>query len=165
MKHLFFTALAFMLTAFVFAGHADAQDKGHIELTTVAEIEKVVVNETGEKETMLVPAAKVLPGDEVIYRITYRNISDKPVENIVITDPVPEHMFYKGGSASGEGMEITFSIDGGKTYDTPDKLIKTLDDGSKVMAEASEYTNISWAMKRDLQPGEKGEVSFWAELE
>ncbi len=146
---------------------AVAADKGIIELTSVSEVDIVFMNEQGEEMVMRVDAAKtqIEPGDTVIFTNYYTNNGNEPASDVVIKNPVPKNTFYIGGSASGEGMEITFSIDGGKTYDTPDNLIKTLDDGSQVVAKPSEYTDIHWVLKRDLQPEEKGEVSFQAEIE
>lgn len=165
MKRIILTTLSLLFAGFVFLSAASAQEEGHINLKTVAEVEKVIVNENGEKETIRVPAAKVIPGDEVIYTISYWNIGDEPAEKVVITDPIPEHMLYTGGNVSGEGMEITFSVDDGNTYDKPENLKVIGEDGKERKAILSEYTHIRWTMKRDLQPGEEGKVEFRAELE
>ncbi|MDO8282968.1 MAG: hypothetical protein Q7U10_10180 [Thermodesulfovibrionia bacterium] len=165
MKRLFLVSLATLFITALLHIPAYSQDKGHIMLTNMAEIEKTVVNEKGEKEIVRVPAEKVLPGDKVIYTIKYENVSDKAAENVAIVDPVPEHMFYKDGSASGKGTDITFSVDKGKTYNVPEKLKVIGEDGKERKAEASEYTDIRWVMKNSLQPGEKGKVEFQAELE
>jgi len=146
---------------------AMAADEGIIELKAVSEVDITVKNKNGEEEVVRVDAAKanVGPGDTVIFTTYYINNGEEPASDIVINNPMPEQMSYIGGSASGEGTEITFSIDKGETFDTPDNLIKTLDDGSRVKAEPSEYTNIRWTVKSDLQPEGKGTVSFRAEVE
>ena len=84
---------------------------------------------------------------------------------MVITNPVPEHMNYKGGSAAGEGMAITFSIDGGNSYDRPENLKVKNTDGKERIAEPSEYTHIRWVLNGSIQPGEGGEVIFRAILQ
>lgn len=148
------------------SSQAIAADKGIIELKAVSEVDIIVKNEKGEDEVMRVEAAKanVGPADTVIFTTYYTNNGEEPASDIVINNPVPEHTSYIDGSASGKGTEITFSIDGGKTHDKPENLIKRLDDGTEVKAEPSEYTDIRWAIKGDLQPGDKGDVSFKAEV-
>jgi len=156
----FFAALAvFALSSLVVA------DTGSIvELTTVAELEVEVINEDGEKEIQRVEAAKVVPGDEVIYTIHYANNGEMPVENVVITDPVPEHMLYLAGSAAGEGTSIAFSVDDGKTFAEPQELTVVGTDGKSRLAEASDYTHIRWILGGPLTPELKGHVGFRAQL-
>lgn len=144
---------------------AVAQEKGHIELKCVAETEIEIVNEKGEKEIQRVEASKVVPGDTVIYTIFYTVIGNETVNDIVINNPIPEHMIYKGGTALGENASITFSIDNGKVFDSPENLkVKDEEDKERV-AMASEYTHIRWALTQAVEPGETGQVSYRAQLE
>ncbi len=78
----------------------------------------------GEKEVKRVDTAKakVVPGDIVIFSTYYTNIGSKPAANVMITNPVPEHMVYMDRSAEGKGTTIEFSVNGGKSYSAPDKL-------------------------------------------
>jgi uncharacterized repeat protein (TIGR01451 family) len=141
-----------------------AQFNGHIQLASVAEIEKEVFNEEGRKEIKRMPAAKVVPGHEVIFTTTYKNVSKEKAEKAVITNPVPEHMLYKENSASGMGTRITFSIDHGKSFNIPVKLFVLDAAGRKYPARPQDYTHIRWEISNPLQPGAKGEVSFRAIL-
>lgn len=165
MKRFFLASLTALFITALLHSPACSQDKGHIMLTNRAEIEKTVINDKGEKEILRVPAVKGLPGDKIIYTIEYENVSDKEAENIVIIDAVPEHMLYQDGSATGAGMEITFSVDRGKTYDIPENLKVIGEDGKERKADASEYTAIRWVLKSKLLPSQKGAVSFTAEIE
>jgi len=144
---------------------AFAQEAGHIELKCLAESEIEVVNEKGEKEILRVKAAKVVPGDEVIYTIYYTAIGQEPVNDIVINNPVPEHMVYKEGSALGDCAEIKFSIDEGKSFDSPENLKVKDAEGNEHPAVAKEYTNIRWMLKHVVKPGQTGQVCFRARLE
>lgn len=165
MKRITVMSIFMLLAAFVGSGSAWAQQKGGIELTAVAEIEAEQVNKEGKKEIKRLPAAKVLPGDEVIYTVYYTNAGREPAGEVVITNPIPQHMVYKEGSASGEGTVITFSVDSGKTYDVPENLTVRDADGKERRAEASEYTHIRWTLQKSLLQDAKGHVSFRAKLE
>src|SRR4030095_15889760 len=85
-----------------------------VELKTTGEVEKEVVNDKGEKSKVLVPAAdsKVIPGTEVLWTVTHRNVCKDPSDKVVITNPVPEHMTLVPGSVFGAGADVTYSVDG-----------------------------------------------------
>jgi uncharacterized repeat protein (TIGR01451 family) len=147
------------------AAHVAAWAQGHIKLTSVAQIEKEVLNEEGKKVIQRAPAEKVIPGTEVIFTTFYENISSEVAQNAVITNPIPEHMRFQEGSAKGGGAAITYSVDGGKTYDTPAKLFVFDSTGRKFPARPQDYTHIRWTFDTPLPSGAKGEVSFRAVLE
>jgi uncharacterized repeat protein (TIGR01451 family) len=158
-------ALLLALFVFVGTGTVQAQQKGSIELRMIAEQEVEVIKTEGEKEVKRLPAARVVPGDEVIYTIFYRNLGAEMADSVAITNPVPAHMLYKDGSAGGEGTVITFSVDNGKTYDAAGNL-KVLDaDGKERPAMASDYTHVRWTLEESLPPAAVGRVSFAAILE
>lgn len=154
------TLMVFFLSApFLYAGNP-----GQITLESKAKIEKLVFNEEGMQELKSFPADRVIPGDEVIFSNDYKNITKSPVEKVVITNPVPEHMIYRAGTASGKNTIISFSVDNGKTYAQPEKLIISDVAGNLLPAKASDYTHIRWAFAKPLQPGASGQVSFAAIL-
>jgi uncharacterized repeat protein (TIGR01451 family) len=144
---------------------AVALAQNHIQLQSVAEVEKTVFNEEGQKEIKRLPAEKVLPGSEVIFTTYYENISKENVERAVITNPVPDHMVYSSGTASGLGAQITYSVDNGQSYDIPANLFVFDATGRKYPARAKDYTHIRWTFEDPLQSGTKGEVRFRAILQ
>ena len=151
--------------AMLFAGAAFAADPGSISLKSIAQQVKVSTDEKGVQHTTLVPAGKVLPGTEVVYSFEYSNVGKKPTSDVVITDKVPEHMVYVPDSAEGKGMDITYSIDGGKTWGTPDQLNVRDADGTTHTALPKDYNAIRWVLKGSLAVGAKGTVSFHAVLQ
>ena len=76
---------AFLMTL-AFSLQAVAQEKGHLNVTTTVQKQEVTVNESGETETRLVAASTVVPGESVVYTITFENISDEPA-----TTRLPPH--------------------------------------------------------------------------
>mgnify|MGYP001572107144 FL=1 len=143
-----------------------AADKGAIELKSVSEVEVTVKNEKGEKEVKRVEAAKanVTPGDTVIFTTYYSNNGKEAASDIVINNPMPEHMLYIDGSAEGSGTKIEFSVDKGKSFGLPETL-KVIDaKGKERTAGASDYTNIRWTLSKPLGSGGKGSVSFRAKV-
>jgi uncharacterized repeat protein (TIGR01451 family) len=125
--------------------------------------EEVTVNDTGETERKLVPADTVVPGDDVVYTITFTNISDETAENIVITNPISGELTYVEGSAFGPGTSIEFSVDGGQTFATAADLTVS-ENGVDRAARAEDFTHIRWVMQNVLQAGAQGLARFRARL-
>jgi uncharacterized repeat protein (TIGR01451 family) len=151
MKTLSTYSLA-LIALIALANVAHAQEKGCIELKTVAESEQEYVNEQGRKATRLVPAAKVVPGDEIVWTITAKNVCDKAANNIVIANPVPEQMSFVANSAVGVGADITYSLDG-KEFKTPDALVVKDATGATRPARADELRAVRWTYTAAFQPG------------
>jgi len=160
MKNL--TKLALTVLAF-FAVTAVAQEKGHLNVRTIVQKEEVTVNETGETERRLVDAKTVVPGDDLVYTITFQNISEETAENVVITNPISESLTYVKGSAFGPGAVIEFSVDGGENFAAPDALMIAANDGERP-AEAEDFTHVRWTMQNDIESGAQGLARFRARL-
>lgn len=155
------TAIAALALAFAAWLPAHAQGSaGDIEFRNIAEIEQEVKTPEGRIEKKRVPAQKAIPGTEVIYTSTFRNISKRPAGNIAIVNPVPANTTLVAGSAAGDNTAITFSADGGKTWATADKVRVTGADGKARPAGISEFTHIRWTYRGELAPGKQGSVGF-----
>ena len=167
MKSTSVKALLLLATVVVSSSYAQtlayAQETGHLKLMTVVQKEEVVVTDSGERKSELVPAEKVVPGDSVVYTITFENVSDESAENITITNPVPENLSYVAGSAFGPGAVIEFSVDGGERYGAPETLFVT-DNGELRQATPDDYTHIRWVLQDELAAGAQGMARFRARL-
>ncbi|MEL7023599.1 MAG: hypothetical protein AAGL69_07600 [Pseudomonadota bacterium] len=148
---------ALLLTQTAFA------QAGKIELKTVVEKEAVVLNEAGQEVTQLVPADKVVPGDVVIYTVTYTNVADEAVENVVITNPIADQLQYVTDSAFAPGADIEFSVDGGQQFAALESLTVERD-GELVPARTDDLTHIRWTLTEQLDPGAQGFARFRARL-
>ena len=146
------------------AGAVYAQEPGQVTLETLIQKEIEVITAEGKKEARLVEAGNAIPGDELLFTITYTNQGSEPAENVVLVNPVPEHTEYIGGSAGGPVEAITFSVDGGGSYDLPANLQVAGEDGKPRPALAREYTHIRWAVSESVEPGESGKVFFQVRL-
>lgn len=143
---------------------AFSQDEGHLNVRTVVQKEQVTVDESGETRTELVAAGTVVPGERVVYTITFQNISGEPADNVVITNPISGELTYVDGSAFGPGADIQFSVDGGRTFGDRDELTVT-EDGETRPAVTEDFTHIRWVMKQELAAGAQGLARFSAVLE
>lgn len=143
------------------ANIAHAADPGCIELKTVAESEQEYTNDAGQKAKRLVPAAKVVPGDEVVWTITAKNVCGKAADNVVIANPLPEQMQYVANSAMGIGADIAYSVDG-KAFDAPAALVIHDANGIRRTASADDYRAVRWTYKGTFAPGATAFVRYRA---
>ena len=141
---------------------AVALAKPQVSISIKAE-KKVTVVENGQEVVKQIPAEEVLPGETLIYTLSYTNAGNEAATNVVINDPIPEGAAYVLESASGEGTDISFSIDGGKTFKKPSMLTYEvkLADGTKEKRVASpeEYTHIRWTIRK-VRAGGSGQLGF-----
>lgn len=154
-----------LMSVVLIALSAVAGAQGHLDVRTTVQKQEIFVNEVGESEIRLVPAEVVVPGERVIYTITFRNVSGEPADNVVITNPIAEDLMYVDGSAFGPGMEILFSVDGGNTFAKSDELTVVEQDGEIRDAAAGDFTHVRWVMQNDLASGAQGTARFAATLE
>jgi len=145
-------------------GNAMAQ-QDPIRLEHKAEQWERFTDENGVEQTRLVAAARVLPGEELLFTVTYTNSGNQSAENITIVNPVPEHMDYVLRSASGDDAAVTFSVDGGESFTTEQDLSITDAQGTKRPAAAEDYTHVRWIVGSDVAPGDSGKVQFTAIVE
>jgi uncharacterized repeat protein (TIGR01451 family) len=139
-----------------------AQAKARI-VVSIQQTKEVTESSPAGKATRFVPATSASPGDVLEYVLVYTNQGDEPATNAVIEDPVPKGTRFIANSAAGEGAEITFSNDNGKSFAPAVKLTYEvkLPSGAveRRVATPSEYTNIRWTIPQ-VPAGASGKVSF-----
>ncbi len=140
------------------------ENGGGVTLKVMVEQEIVITNEKGRKEKRRIAATKVVPGDEVIYTIHYLNGGTQPADDVFITIPIARETRYVEGSARGADTRITFSVDGGKQFAEPERLVVKGKGGHSRAATAADYTHIRWTFMKPVPPGASGAVSFRATL-
>ncbi|MDD5405403.1 MAG: hypothetical protein PHE73_00520 [Sulfurovaceae bacterium] len=130
----------------------------NVEIKSESFQEKII-----NKQNTWVKAARVIPGTKVRYINTISNNGADTAENLVITNPVPNHMRYVEGSAKCSGAcIITYSLNG-KFFDMPAKLFM-IENGQKRVAKATEYKAIRWVVQT-LGAKQNSSVQFDATLE
>jgi uncharacterized repeat protein (TIGR01451 family) len=160
--------LALATAAFAVGANAQSPAGSGVQLVNAAHKE-VEVEEAGRKVRKLVEPGKMVPGDEVVYTISYVNKGSRPAERVVVVNPVPQHTKFRAGSVEGASTEIAYSADGGKTYAAPDRLTVATRDAKGTPAArpavAADITHIRWTLKEPLPPGASGQVRFRAVIE
>jgi uncharacterized repeat protein (TIGR01451 family) len=164
MKNIQQIGISIVFFSFAVSAFAQEPAQGHLRVRTVVQKEEVIVDANGAEKVQLVDAKTVIPGDEVIYTVTFENISDTAAENVVITNPIAADLEYVDGSAFGPGSDIVFSVDGGTVFAAASEL-SVADGGVERPAEARDFTHIRWQMQNEIPAGSQGVARFRARLQ
>ena len=132
-----------------------------LAIRAIAEVESRS-RAAGREIVKLIPADRVVPGDRVIYTLEVRNTGATALDAPIVTHPVPEHMRYVANSAVGPGAEVSYSVDGGHSFERAENLKLLEADGRLRRAVAADYTDIRWQLKNSLKPNSVAFLRFRA---
>ena len=152
-----------ILGVFSLCATAALAQEGKVQLQTVVAKEQRTIDDTGEVSIELVDAEEIVPGDVVLYTVTYRNVSDQSVENITVTNPIPPQLTYVPDSSFSPGADVQYSVDGGATWGDLAELV-VADGDARRAATADDLTHIRWRLSGELAPGTQGFARFRARL-
>ncbi len=140
-----------------------AQAGAPLTIRTTAELVKTTIT-NGRVRVELLPADRLVGGDEVIYTLEVRNRGAVGVDRFSFTSPIPAHMSYVPNSAVAPGADVTYSVDGGRSFDAPENLTVHGADGKQRPAVAADYTHIRWVLRNRLKPGSMALARFRADV-
>jgi uncharacterized repeat protein (TIGR01451 family) len=145
-------------------GIAEVAGSGPLETTITVEKLEVREGTTGQEVRRWIPADRLNAGDEVHYTVRVRNGGKQPVDSIVVTKRLPFGVKYLRDSATAPAAQVQFSIDGGRTFATPEALSRAAGDGRKASRKAleGEYTHVRWVLSKPLRPASTALLRFRA---
>lgn len=146
-------ACALVATAVPF----EAIARQDIKLETQMFVERVHIDINGRPRRVLASADRIVPGDQLILVVNWRNEGSQPVRGLAVTNPVPRGMRL---AASDPNVEV--SIDGGQRWGRlQDQWLPTPLGGTR-RAVPTDITHVRWMMPDDISPGESGRLSYRA---
>lgn len=97
----------------------------------------------------------VRPGDVLRYTLTFANPTERPLQNVTLSNPLPAALRLVAGSsrASRADARLEFSADNGQTYSAAPTL-EVVVDGRTVRRPASpeQYTHVRWTVEGAVAP-------------
>lgn len=138
------------------SGTALAQVGGAMALTTFMKVERTEVDAKGVKRIVLAEPNGVTPGDTLLFAVSYRNGGAKPVNGLVLNNPVPKQIRY----VESKDADALVSVDGGKNFGQLAALKVAAADGSARAALPEDVTNVRWVLTQTIAPGQQGGRSF-----
>lgn len=127
-----------------------------VALESTVFVERSVEQADGSVTVTLEEPARVVPGDTLIFVLTYENTGSEPAENFVVTNPMPEAVVFVEAIDSG----AIYSVDGGTTFGALETLRVASDSGVERDAQAVDVTHIRWTLSAPIAAGASGQLRF-----
>lgn len=113
----------------------------------------------GTTRVALVSPRHVGPGDAVVVQLAYRNTGAQPITGLVIANPVPRNLAYRGPRPGSAAPEL--SVDG--THFGPlASLSVALPGGARRPATPADVTHVRWQLTTPVAAGGSGQLAFKA---
>jgi len=151
--------LAFLVAAMPIATAAAPPPTGPLDLSTRVLAEVRERNPDGTTRIALAAPGRVVPGDRVTVLLDYRNTGRAPIADLVLANPLPAGMAYRGPAANSPMPEV--SVDG-RRYAPLAALTLAMPGGGARAANAGDITHVRWRLARPLAPGAGGTLAFVA---
>jgi uncharacterized repeat protein (TIGR01451 family) len=146
---------AFLFLVLLFApALARATDK--VALESAVFVEKTVKQSDGRTKVILEAPQIVVPGDRLIFILKYRNTSDQPANNFVVTNPMPSAVAFQAVPSA----KAQVSVNGGRDWGVLGVLKVKDSDGSWRSARPEDVTHVRWPMTDPIPAGATGRLSF-----
>lgn len=147
-KFLFGISAMFPLAAPAFAAP--------LELASEVFVEREAKRADGTVAMVLEQPKLVVPGDQLVFVVRYKNTGAEPASKFSVTNPVPSAVAFSG---TADGTE-TVSVDGGKSWGFLPQLKVGKADGTLRPALPGDVTHIRWNLNQTLAAGSAGKLVF-----
>ncbi|HEX7874391.1 MAG TPA: hypothetical protein VF475_15870 [Sphingobium sp.] len=108
----------------------------------------------GSTRITLVPAKRAVPGDHVVFRIDYRNEVGQPITGMVVSNPVPTNLVYRGPADGSPTPEV--SVDGARFGSLASLTV------AGRAARAEDVRAVRWQVKGAVPNGGGGRYAYEA---
>jgi uncharacterized repeat protein (TIGR01451 family) len=127
-----------------------------VELSSDIFVEKQTKRADGTFATTLIAPKIIVPGDQLVFVVRYRNAGEQPARNFTVTNPIPATITFNGTS---DGNELV-SIDGAKSWGKLSQLRVKTADGASRPALMTDVTHIKWSVNQTIASGQSGKLIF-----
>lgn len=148
--------LRYFIPFAAFAVPGIALAANNVALSSDVFVERQIEKPDGQTAVMLEQPKTVVPGDNLVFVLKYKNVGSAPASDFSVTNPLPKAVAFNGTS---DGTEIV-SIDGGKNWGPLAVLEYTLENGEVRPALMSDVTHIKWKFNQSLSVGYEGKLVF-----
>ena len=133
---------------------------GPLQVVSKILVEQRVRASDGSTSIMLAPAKKAVPGDRLVVVLAYRNTGAQPISGLVLKNPVPQGVAYRGAAANSPAPDV--SVDGTTFGSLASLRVRTA--GGVRAASPDDVIAVRWRLAAPLAAGAQGQLAFQAVL-
>jgi len=140
----------------------------HLRVDLQVHREVATVEPSGETSVRHEPVDAAEAGDVLVYSLEIVNEGPTPALNARVLDPIPTGTVLIPDSVTGDGAEVSYSIDGGASFGAFPITRRTIaNDGREreVPVGIEEYTHVRWTLMEPLAPGQMRTAQFKVRVE
>lgn len=129
--------------------HTTTTGKPEVKVSLAAQVER-------DKAVDIEKAGQLVPGEVLTWTITSVNSGSAAAQNYKTVGDIPAGTIFVANSTNGAGKPaVSYSIDGGKTFDTQPMISQKQPDGStrRIPAPVSLYTQVRFEWMEPLAEG------------
>lgn len=144
-----------MAQATTTAPDAAARAARAVSLDNAVLVERIATDPTGKTRVTLAAPDKVVPGDNLVFVLSYRNRGAEAASAFVVTNPLPAAVRFTSVADS----DAVVSVDGGRSWGALSAL-RVRDGAVQRAATADDVTHVRWAFARPIPAGGSGKLMF-----
>lgn len=134
---------------------------GPLQVDTRILVERRVAAPDGTTRLVTVAGGRHAPGDRLVVQLAYRNTGARPLADVVLADPVPGALAYRGAAEGSPPPEL--SVDGSRFAPLADLAVALPRDGTRPAGD-DDVVAVRWRLPGPLAAGASGTLSFRAVL-
>jgi uncharacterized repeat protein (TIGR01451 family) len=135
-------------------GSAWAADS--VRLSSEVFVEKIEAAPNGKARIVLHQPKLVVPGDRLVFILSYRNEGPTTATNFTVTNPLPTAVSFE----EAPGAQAQYSVDNGRVWGALASLKLRESDGKWRAARPDDVTHVRWVLKQPLPSGTGGKLTF-----
>lgn len=120
-------------------------------------VERVSTDLNGRERRVLASPDRLAAGDQLIFVVNWRNVSDREIRGVALTNSVP-----RGARIDPGDPQMQVSVDGGESWGRLDQFWLPTPLGGTRRAVAADVTHVRWRLPAAISPGETGRLSYRA---
>lgn len=148
--------MKYLIALFAMLAPASAVLGNQVALDSEVFVERSEEQADGSVTVTLDEPTRVVPGDSLVFVLTYENTGTEPAENFVVTNPMPDAVAFVEAIDAG----AVFSVDGGTTFGALADLRVASEGGVERDAQAVDVTHIRWTLTEPIPAGASGQLRF-----
>jgi len=130
-------------------------------VTTTTAMERPVAARDGTTRIVAAAGGRARPGDRLVVTLSYRNTGRLPIADLVLADPVPRELAYRGPAAGTPEPDV--SADGHRFAPLSTLLVRVAGGGTRP-ASPDDVVAVRWRPAGALAPGAAATLAFRAVL-